>query len=96
MTESPTISVEDIRDVLIRSISAELGIPPSELATDRPFAEHGVDSLAALSVAMELEDACGLTDLPATLLWDYPTVDVLAPALRHLADGRPMPAGEGE
>lgn len=86
MTEL-TVTIDDIRTVLTQAISVEMGITAGVLATDRPFTEYGVDSLAALAVAMELEDAFGLVELPATLLWDYPTVDTLAPALWALMNG---------
>jgi acyl carrier protein len=91
------VTIEDLRNVLIKAISVELGVAPTELATDRSFAEYGVDSLAALSVAMELEDAFGLTDLPPTLLWDYPTVDTLTPALWNLiANQRTLASPEAQ
>lgn len=83
-----TLTVDDIRDLLIKAICSEMGVAPAELATDRRFTEYGVDSLAALAVAMEVEDTCGLSGLPTTLLWDYPTVDALAPALWDIAHGR--------
>src|SRR5262249_17396045 len=83
MNESP-VTIQTIRNVLVNAISVELGVAPGDLTTDRPFAEYGVDSLAALSVAMEIEATFGLVDPPSTLLWDYPTVDTLAPALWDL------------
>ncbi|CAL9450832.1 hypothetical protein SUDANB176_02438 [Streptomyces sp. enrichment culture] len=48
--------------------------------------------MAALSVGMEVEDACGLSDLPVDLLWDHPTVDTLAEALWKLMNAEPVPA----
>ena len=87
-----SVTVQSLRDVLINAVSVELGIAPTALATDRPFAEYGVDSLGALSVAMELEDTFGLVDLPTTLLWDYPTVDTLVPALWDRITNQPAPA----
>jgi len=87
-----TVTIEDIREVLVDAISRELGIPSAELPTDRPFAEIGMDSFAALTVAMDLEDAFGLVKLPPTLLWDCPTVDALVPALFDIAISQSTPS----
>jgi len=81
-------SKEDVRNVLISAISSELRIPAAELETDRPFTDYGLDSVAALTVSTEVEDTFGLTSIPPTLLWDYPTVDDLAVALWELANGQ--------
>jgi acyl carrier protein len=78
------MTIDDVRKVLVDAVAAEAGIAPAELATDRPFTEFGLDSMAALSVGMEIEDVCGLTDPPVDLLWDHPTVDTLAAALLRL------------
>jgi hypothetical protein len=51
--------------------------------------------MAALAVGMEVEDTCGLSNLPVTLLWDYPTVDALAEQLLGLMNGAPVAATQG-
>lgn len=78
------MKLDDVRNVLVKAVAAEAGISPADVATDRPFTAYGLDSMAALSVGMEIEDSCGLSDLPPGLLWDYPTVDSLAEALWEL------------
>jgi acyl carrier protein len=83
-----SVTIEEIQNVLLEAISVELGVSPLTLATDRPFTDYGVDSLVAFAVAMELQDVCGLVNLPSTLLWDYPTVNTLAPALWNIVNGR--------
>lgn len=84
------MTLDDVRNVLIKAVSAEAGVAPAELATDQPFTSYGLDSMAALTVGMEIEDSCGLTDPPVDLLWDHPTVDSLAEALWALMnDGTP-------
>ncbi|WP_306317876.1 MULTISPECIES: acyl carrier protein [unclassified Streptomyces] len=75
------ITIGDIRTLLTEAVAAEVGITPAEVETDQPFTYYELDSVAALSVSMELEDHCRISDLPADLLWDYPTVDALAVAL---------------
>lgn len=75
------LTVDDVRSVLVEAIAVEAGISPAAVETDKPFTEYGLDSMAALSVGMDIEDSCGLSDLPVDLLWDYPTVDALTSAL---------------
>ncbi|RKN40377.1 acyl carrier protein [Streptomyces hoynatensis] len=90
-------TIDDVRDVLIKAIASEAGYAPAELPTDRPFTEFGLDSMAALSVGMEIEETCGLSDLPVTLLWDHPTVDALTEALWALMQGElTATAAEGQ
>ncbi|MFW6689469.1 acyl carrier protein [Streptomyces sp. MAR4 CNX-425] len=86
------MTIDDIRNMLVKSMAAEAGLPPAEFATDVPFTAYGLDSMAALSVGMDIEDTCGLTDLPASLLWDHPTVDSLAEALWQLMNATPVAA----
>ncbi|MGW2935236.1 acyl carrier protein [Streptomyces sp. NPDC001156] len=85
------MTIDDVKTILTDAVAAEAGIDPAELATDQPFTSYGLDSMAALSVGMEIEDACGLSDLPADLLWDHPTVDTLTEALWKLMNTEPMP-----
>ena len=75
------ITADDIRNLLVEAIAAEASIPPTEVAADRPFTAYGLDSMAMMSVGVEIEDACGLSNLPPSLLWDYPTVAALTEAL---------------
>lgn len=81
--------MNDVRTVLSHAIALEAGIPAEELATDQPFTAYGLDSMAALTVGLEIEDSLGLTDLPVNLLWDHPTVDSLSEALWKLMNHEP-------
>jgi acyl carrier protein len=81
-------TIDDVRNLLIQAISAEANIEPEELATDQPFTAYGLDSMAALSVGVEIEDGCGLSDLPVGLMWDHPTVDELTTALWTMMSDR--------
>ncbi|WP_370331363.1 acyltransferase domain-containing protein [Mycolicibacterium hippocampi] len=80
------MSAAEVHTVLedgLRTIMAkELRIPDSEVETDRPFAEMGLNSVMAMSIRREVEQLAGV-ELSATMLWNHPTIASLA---IHLAD----------
>ncbi|HEU5428507.1 MAG TPA: beta-ketoacyl synthase N-terminal-like domain-containing protein [Actinocrinis sp.] len=53
------------------------GIDPAQVAPDRPLAELGLTSRDAVALAAEISELTGCS-LPATLLWEAPTLDSLA------------------
>jgi acyl carrier protein len=71
----PTTPV--IEGWLTERVSALVGVAPAQLDTAQPFAAFGLDSIAAVGLAGELEDWLDV-ELPATILWDYPTIAALA------------------
>lgn len=95
-TTTPALTLDDVRKVLTEAVAAEAGVTPAELETDRAFSDYGLDSMAALSVGMEIEDSFGLTDPPVDLLWDHPTVDTLSVALWQLISTGSLPAPAAE
>lgn len=74
-------SAKAIQEWLILKISELLGLARGEIVVTEPFASYGMSSMAAVSMAGDLEDWLGFR-LSPTLAWDYPTVEALA---RHLA-----------
>ncbi|MBM9510200.1 type I polyketide synthase [Actinacidiphila acididurans] len=66
--------------LLRRLIAQACGRTPEEIETDRPLVDYGLSSRDAVGISGELEEVLGRT-VPATLLWDHPTLDEL---LRHL------------
>ncbi|UJR87253.1 MULTISPECIES: beta-ketoacyl synthase N-terminal-like domain-containing protein [Sandaracinus] len=61
-----------LRDV----IAAELLLDPAALDRRRPFAELGVDSVVAVEIARRVRERWSI-DLPATALYDHPTLEAL-------------------
>ncbi len=76
-----TMPADDVRKQLIAKIRAILGrelrTTESELDTDRPFIELGLNSMMAMAIRRDIENLVGL-QLSATMLWNHPTVDSLA------------------
>ncbi|WP_305728421.1 beta-ketoacyl reductase, partial [Mycobacterium malmoense] len=81
------LSPAEVRDELhtgLRGIAArELRIPESDLESDRPLAELGLNSLMAMAIRREAEMLVGI-ELSATMLFNYPTVASLAKYLTKL------------
>lgn len=59
-----------------------LRLSPKDIPSDAFFSDLALDSLRSLELRNRIEHGLNLT-LPATLVWQFPTVDTLAP---HLAD----------
>ncbi len=92
-----TLLVRNLRDLVARVF----GLDTSEVDVGRPLREIGLDSLLAVELRNAVARAASKT-LPATLLFDYPTVDALADHLldsvfgmRADGDGE-RPAGGGD
>ena len=66
----------------VEKLSEALGVTPAEIDVRESLDTYGMGSIQAVSFAGDLEEWLG-RDLPATLLWDYPTLAALA---AHLAE----------
>jgi acyl carrier protein len=91
MNDTP-VTIDDVRAVLVNAVATEVSIPSADVATDQPFTSYGLDSMAALVFAVEIEESFGLSDLPVNLLWDYPTVEALTGALWQLMNAELAPS----
>jgi amino acid adenylation domain-containing protein len=80
-------------------LSVELRLPESAIDPTRPFASFGLGSLQAVGLAGELETWLA-RPLPATLVYEYPTIAELARFLstneRRVPASSPSPAPVGE
>ncbi|MCV7413704.1 type I polyketide synthase, partial [Mycolicibacterium litorale] len=75
------MSADEMLDELatgLRAILAdELQMPQTEIESDRPFAELGLNSVMAMSIRREAEELVGI-ELSATMLWNHPTIASLS------------------
>lgn len=84
--------VDAIRLLLQELLAGELEKEAVEVPVDESFAGLGLDSMAALDLVSELERQ-GFGRLPATLFFEYNTVEKLA---HYLVETGSTPAGVGE
>jgi acyl carrier protein len=73
---------EEIQTRLLTWLSQTTDVQAGDLEANRPFAEYGLDSLAAMELIGHLEDGLDLK-LSPTIAWTYPTPAALS---RHLAE----------
>lgn len=74
--------VETIQTWLITQLAEQLGIACEHIDSRISITEYGLDSIIGVSLAGDLEEWLQL-ELSPTLLWDYPTIELLA---QHLAE----------
>jgi acyl carrier protein len=74
--------VELLEDFVLSAVARVLGQPRRSVPHDRGFADLGMDSLGSIELRTQIEQALECR-LPATLAFDYPTVDAL---VAHLSD----------
>ncbi|MCC6172910.1 MAG: SDR family NAD(P)-dependent oxidoreductase [Gammaproteobacteria bacterium] len=78
-----------LREFVKEQVGRVLRQPAARITVDKPFRTLGLDSLMGLELRNRLESGTQLT-LPATLVWNYPTVAVLAEELASRLD---LPSG---
>lgn len=84
MTRTP----QDIRDWLVARVSTLTGVPPGEIDPAAPLARHGLDSVALIALAADLEGWLG-HPLHENPLERYPTIDALADFLSERGASAP-------
>ena len=81
LSQKQSYSIEAIQAWLISKVSEQLQILPKEIDIQQPLAQYGLSSMVAVSLAGEAQEWLGHKVSP-TLLYDYPTIELLA---QHLA-----------
>jgi len=91
-SSQPVLPAETIKSWLMAKLGELLKIDPANLRSDEPFVNYGLDSLAIVNLSTEMEDWLGRR-LSPSLLWDYPTMELLS---AHLAKGpHPLQSNDG-
>ena len=68
---------EEIRTWLVGRIATTLRVEPSAIDDREPFDSYGLSSTDAVMLSGELQEVLG-RELPATLVYEYPTIAALA------------------
>jgi len=94
-TQAPT--KDSITQWLVQWIAKELGLPATEIETDKSLLNYSLSSVTAMMLVGDLEEWLGLT-LPPTLVWDYPSIAAIADFLAEQvgAPGAGAPVSNGE
>lgn len=77
---APVRAPTSLKDFLIERIASGLGLSEDAIDPDLPFHHYGFDSKMVVELAADLSQWTG-RDLPATLAFNYPTINTLT---RHL------------
>lgn len=75
VTEPPT--EETIRTWLVTNIANVVNMDPGKIDIQQTFDNYGLDSLQAVSLSGDLETWLSM-EISPTVVWDYPTVELLA------------------
>ncbi|MHA6848275.1 acyl carrier protein [Ralstonia syzygii] len=78
---TPDLDETALQRWLIAHVASILEAPEDSIDPALPFSHFGLDSVAAVGLSGDLETLLD-RKLPATLTWDFPTIELLA---RHLA-----------
>ena len=81
------LGVAEVADTIAAMVANMLG---SEVAHGQPLMEAGLDSLAAVELRNDLSSRFG-SELPATAMFDYPTIDALASYIASSSGQAAMP-----
>ena len=90
-SQRPKVAGQRLEEMVRLAVKDVLGLgAEAAIETDRPLGEMGLDSLMAVELRNRLAQQLE-RPLPATLLFDYPTLRAL---VAYLADAQPAPAAE--
>lgn len=66
--------IQIIQQWLINQLAEQLSLDSSTIEVSEPLTRYGLDSIDAVTLVGDLEDALDL-ELPDTLFWDHPTIE---------------------
>jgi acyl carrier protein len=78
-----TRSEDEIRDWLVANLADIIGISPGELDVRKQLDYYGIDSMQAIGISCGLEEWLD-RPLSPTIVWDYPTVELLCEYLSNI------------
>ncbi|ADP82377.1 type I polyketide synthase [Pseudofrankia inefficax] len=87
MTRRPGPTEPELRAWLTREVARLVGTRAESIDPFQPLGELGLASRAAVALAGDLEDLLDMT-LPATLVWENPTIAAIAARLAALGSER--------
>ena len=79
---------EEIARWLRAQLARQMKLSEAAIEPTRPMAYYGLDSMAGLTLVVELESYLGRA-IEETVLWDHPTIESLS---RYLASETPREA----
>lgn len=88
---STPFSRAELGDFVVAWLSRRVRLPASKIDRARSFADHGLDSMAAVELAKALSDKLG-QGLDETLLWNFATIDELLDYLETVVEAAPAVA----
>jgi 6-methylsalicylic acid synthase len=71
------LTLDRLTELVTTAVATELRMPAAELDARRPLTEMGIDSVMSIAIRGRLQRLLRV-DLPATLLWTYPSVARIA------------------
>ncbi|HEY9887629.1 MAG TPA: AMP-binding protein [Candidatus Obscuribacterales bacterium] len=74
---APAKTSAELQHLLTTWLAEELNLPPTAIEVTRPFAEYGLDSVAAVELTDVLQTAVD-QPLSPTLAYEYPTIEAVA------------------
>lgn len=81
-TQAPS-TIAEIEHWLIHKFAEQLSLASGEIDPFAEFFSFGMDSMDAIMISGDLEDWLQV-ELPSTLLWDYPNINLASEFLFHM------------
>jgi acyl carrier protein len=77
------IDADTLTSWLLENVSRVLGVEADEIDIDGQLIDYGMDSRQFVELKSDLQELLG-RELPASLLWDSPSIAMLVKALMKL------------